>query len=299
MPGKHRLRYFALLICVVAIKPVDATEKVETTHEAAGNAFVEVHAKGGEFRIVGWPKKQVRVAGDLTAGIDELEFQALENGKRIYINVPGSPTTENGSTNLEIQVPVASRLRFYAVSGNIELKQLEGGIEVVTISGNISVEQVLGSMSFQSSSGNLRILESRGKVRSQVSSGNTVAQVDGPEHEFSSGSGKLNLTLGTVNRLRVHSINGNIEVSTHLARGGKVELQSVNGNCRLTLAGDINAGLEATTGAGGKIVNGLDESKPNAVFPASARLSMQLGKAEGAIETRSVTGDIELYRDEE
>lgn len=293
--GAMRLLFCA--ICFFAPLSLVGGERIETGRTVAKDAAITIHVGGGRFRIVGGAEDQMQLAGVLGDGAKDVQIDVSEDGSQVQLSIPDASSDAESATDFDIRVPESSSIQFAGVSGQVDFETLRGNLDVSTVSGKIVAKKIAGNMTIRSLSGDIDIRESQGRVEARSSGGRISAQLDGANHEFNSGSGDITLVLGTIERLKASSINGNIEVSARLAETGEIQLESVNGDCQLTLPDSISAQINARTGPGGIIINELDGKHATEIFPATKRLSTTLGAGTGRISAESVTGDIRLQRE--
>jgi hypothetical protein len=295
-----RIKLFRMLpgvaLCM-AMPLALAGEDVDQTQDASSDGLVEVDNIRGEIVISGWDKNQIRVVGELDDLAEGLEFTVTDKVTLIRVKMPDRDIHRGDGSDLEIHIPRGSRVDFGGVSTDVELDNIRGGIDVRSVSGDIEASGIAGKIYVKSISGDIDIEDSEGATTIKSVSGDTRAVIATRVFTFSGVSGDADLELGALETLNVNSVNGDIDIGAGLLDQGRIELKTVNGDCRLALKGDINARVQIVTGPGGDIYNDLDDTEPEEVFPASSRLSTTLGDGSGSIRAKTVNGDIRMERE--
>lgn len=298
----NRLRHAALVTTSLATvsfvaATVMAGEDVEQVRDAAADGLVEVHNTRGEVSIIGWNRSQVSVEGELDDLSEGLQFDVSDKVTVIRVKMPSHDISRGDGSTLVVRVPQDSRIDFNGVSTDLELESVRGGVDVRSVSGDIDISETAGDLYIKTVSGDIDIVDSSGDTRIKTVSGDTEAEVDTRKFSYSGVSGDADLELGELDQLNVSSINGDIEIQGALNEQGRIEMKTVNGDCRLTLDGEINARVQVHTGPGGDIYNGFSDIEPEDQFPASSRLLLTLGSGSGSIRAKTVNGDINLERE--
>jgi hypothetical protein len=286
-----------LALVVLAALPVSAGENVDRELAASPDGVVEINNVRGEVRVEGWDRDAVQVRGELDDLAEGLEFTVDQKLTLVHVRMPDRDINRGDGSDLTVRVPAGSRVEVSGVSTDFEIESIGGGLEVQTVSGDVDARSVTGQVFVRSVSGDIDLADGSGPTSIRTVSGDTVARIKAAEFNYSGVSGDADIVLGAVSSLQIESVNGDVAVATSLSEKGRIQVKTINGDLVLLLRGEINARVDAGTGPGGDIVNGLNDTPPEESFASAYRLSLTLGDGSGSIRAKTVNGDIELVRD--
>ncbi len=286
-----------LALVLLAALPVSAGESVDRELAASPDGVVEINNVRGEVRVEGWDRDAVQVRGELDDLAEGLEFTVDQKLTLVHVRMPDRDINRGDGSDLTVRVPAGSRVEVSGVSTDFEIESIGGGLEVQTVSGDVDARSVTGQDFVRSVSGDIDLADGSGPTSIRTVSGDTVARIKAAEFNYSGVSGDADIVLGAVSSLQIESVNGDVAVATSLAEKGRIQVKTINGDLVLLLRGEINARVDAGTGPGGDIVNGLNDTPPEESFASAYRLSLTLGDGSGSIRAKTVNGDIELVRD--
>lgn len=219
-------------------------------------------------------------ASEYTLIIEESEHQVLIRQPEVSgltvdleLKVEGWVTAEIKAESGDISIQKIKSCRVQSRSGDLELKELSGSVDVTSESGNTRIEHVdSGSISIDSKSGDMKLSDVKGTIKIRA------------------GSGDITLEQCGANVLSLEAISGNVSVDLVEPVNGTVSIRSVSGDasvsiadgsdCRVslsTLRGDAHCGLELE-----------DQST------SEKRVTGKLGQGTGTLDVSAVTGDVHL-----
>lgn len=270
-----------------------AGEEVDETLEASADGLVEIINTRGEIEISGWDRQEISVVGELDDQAERLVFEVDGDRALIEVEMPRSVNWGDGS-DLVINVPEGSRVKFEGVSTDVSLENIAGGIKVNTASGDIDADQIQQFINIKSVSGDIEVGESSGQTNVSTVSGEIELDVASTKANINAVSGDVDARLGSFDRLSANIVSGDIEIEGSLVEAGSIDITSVSGDVSLELAPPVDAEVSIQTGPGGDITNRLSDHAVKDKFPATKSLHAKLGMGTGDIELRTVSGDIEL-----
>jgi DUF4097 and DUF4098 domain-containing protein YvlB len=239
---------------------------------------VTIHNPFGQVVIQGWDRDVVQAtaavegaggfvattidevpAGELSVGLAPNEKQ----GRDIVLNVslPRYAVIESISANGDIEIrgldgPVEVR----SESGNVRISKVAGPANVNTESGNIEIDEA-GSLQAKSQSGDVTLRNISGAVVVETKNGrfdarniagDLIVRVESGSVNLDNIAGQIDIALSS-SSLKVHNAEGNIHAVTI---SGSINLQCVQGNVEastvngpITLAG-MGANVSARTTSG-------------------------------------------------
>lgn len=307
----------AILLLVAAPAVLAAGESVDETKDASADGFVTVNVTRGEVEFRGWDKNAVRVVGTLDEETEEFRFERDGEEVRIHVKVNNQGSGwwgNNDGSDLTIYLPEESSMTFAGVSTDVEVRDINGPMEVGVVSGDLVFGAGIPRLTAQTVSGDIELRETDGRVRvTTVSgdvdsyrvkgdaeyssvSGNILVEDGGPEMRIESVSGDIEVNNGTVSSLGGHSVSGDIDINIDPAEASNIEFDAVSGSIRVRLGGEVNARFDIETGSG-SIRNRLSDHKPRiSKYMSEETLKFSLGEGEGQVMITTRSGDISLSR---
>jgi hypothetical protein len=273
-----------------------AGDKVDESLAADPQGVVLIENIRGSVEVRGWDQEKVAVKGELDDLSSGLRFEREGKVTTVHVQLPEHDINSGDGSDLRIDVPRGSRVEFKGVSSSVNVADTSGGITLRTVSGDVGIDNLQGSISIKTVSGNLGIERSAGNAQIKSVSGDLELSLASREVSLSTVSGDIELALGEFTSLGVNSVSGDLKIKGALGSGGQVEIKTVSGDCTLGLSGALDARVSVKTGPGGDIVNKLDDTAPESLFPAQAKLETTLGDGSGSISISTVTGDIRLEK---
>jgi hypothetical protein len=228
-----------------------------TVENVAGSIVVE----GGASEV------RVEALGDnLNDWI--VEAQGDANGVRVKARCKDHSC--RSSVALRLKAPAGSRLSLHGVSSDVTATGIKGAQKIQTTSGDVKVSGA-GGLSLKTVSGDVKVDGASGVTAESVS-GDLMLQAAGAQIKAHTVSGDVqwNGTCGAGCRLEVNTVSGDLMVRAAAASSFQVDFQ--------TRSGDFTDGLG--TGASG----GRDGVRT------------RVGKGEGSVSFKSVSGDLRLQR---
>jgi DUF4097 and DUF4098 domain-containing protein YvlB len=312
-----RILGIGLLLASLASGTVLAAgESVDETKKASDDGFVRITVVRGELDVQGWDRSEIRVTGRLDEQTEEFIFDVREGDAIIEVKLPRnihSWCCEDGS-DLEVMVPVNSRVDVSFVSTETTVSNVTGGIDIDGVSGDVDISDVSDRVDVTVVSGDLTLRNARGRVELKTVSGDLDANdVEGDvqlhsvsgdlmgskvsgELDLETVSGDVELRGASYESLSGHSVSGNVDIEGMMKEGGTLDFGSVSGTVRVEFEGNIDARFDLESGSG-RIRNRVTDDKPETskyVRNETLRFVTGGGKGEVVIGTRS--GDIVISR---
>ena len=293
--GKHNRMTNRQLIIIALIytSSTYAGDKIDLHKMASPNGLVTIVNVRGEVDIVGWDKNEIAIQGELDDLAEKLIFEVRGNKTLIEVILPRRVKWGDGS-ELEIWVPLESRVDFEGVSTEISVKNIHGGLRVKSVSGDITAENIHDRMLINSISGEIKIEDSQGTLHVSTVSGSLDVRSHVGNADLESVSGDIELTCDDSERLRVRTVSGEIEITSNLLKGATLEIGSISGDIELELTGQIDAHFLLDAGISGEIENQISDDNPSKSFIGQEKLDMTLGNGSAEISIRTVSADIRI-----
>jgi DUF4097 and DUF4098 domain-containing protein YvlB len=241
----------ALALCFVHAMPALATRTIDETHRAAKDADISIETIEGSVTVTGWNRNEVKITGTLSDRVEELEVTGDDKQLTIKIHHNKSVTSVREGSQLQIQVPVGSRLEIATVSAEISVDQTEGALEVMTVSGGIVVRGQPATVRAKTVSGRIDVDASADRVSLSCISGTiTVAGVR--QHlTCKAVSGDVQIQAGKeLSMLTCEAVSGNITIEGPIERQAEWDLSTHSGNVTVDLSGKVDARFQLKTFSG-------------------------------------------------
>lgn len=314
---KKRLQWAVMLVLLLAGACAAADqERVDQTIDANAEGFVHINVVRGDLVIKGWDKAKIRVTGQLDEQTEAFIFDVNGDDARIEVRIPShrSGWWGNQGSDLTVYLPRDSDVAVSVVSTDVDADDIRGGIEVGGVSGDLHVERASKRIDLRTVSGDIDLREATGRISVKTVSGDVESRdttgrsiygsvsgtlsIDkgGEDLELESVSGDLVVADTAFVSIRGHTVSGDVDIGGVMQPEGIVEFDSVSGDIRLGVGGEVGARFDLETGSG-SIHNRLTSDSPRTSKYArneTLRFMTGDGKAEVVLSTRS--GDIILGR---
>jgi hypothetical protein len=243
--------FVGLLSSAAAAQRDDYTAPRDAQLDARDARSLRVEAKAGLLRIEGRSDlTEVRVRGTARASreswLQDIQLRTDRRGDelQVIVDIPSWSWSGDGRAykGLDLVIEIPSRLALDIVdgSGSIELRGVSavrvhdgsGELEVVDAAGNIEIDDGSGEISLRGVQGDVRIEDGSGELR--------IDDVRGNVHILDDGSGSLTVTRVTgwvqVNEagsgsVRVADVGGDLTVRD--TRRSRVHYENVRGTVRI------------------------------------------------------------------
>lgn len=305
-----------LLASLSGASALAAGESVNETKKASENGFVRITVVRGELEVEGWDRPEIKVTGRLDEQTEEFIFDVRENDAIIEVKLPRnihSWCCEEGS-DLEVMVPVNSRvdvsfvstettvsnvtggIDIDGVSGDVDITDVSDRVDVTVVSGDLTLRNATGRVELKTVSGDLDATDVKGDVRLHSVSGDVIGSKVSSELDLETVSGDIEIRGASYESLRGHSVSGDVDIEGTMEEGGTLDFGSVSGTVRVEFDGKLDARFDLESGSG-RIRNRVTDDKPETskyIRNETLRFVTGSGKGEVVIGTRS--GDIVISR---
>ncbi|MGW8369976.1 MAG: DUF4097 family beta strand repeat-containing protein [Gammaproteobacteria bacterium] len=288
-----------LLITVLFGTTAFADTPIDERTEADPNGRVEISNVAGTVEIEGWDRDEVHLTGRLGEGTERLEFERDGTLVRINVRLPKKSHRHVDDTDLVVNIPEGSRLsvttvsaeievrgvegsqRLQSVSGDIETRAMDEDIEVKTVSGDVTVEG-------RNNSALLTLTTVSGDIMAEDIAGELVATVV---------SGDIEVVADELERARIKTTNGDVDLVAGLPKGARFEVATINGDLEIEFRGKVDAEFEIET-FNGSIDNcfGPDPVRTSKYAPGK-ELRFVEGDGAARVLIKTLNGGINLCRD--
>lgn len=292
-----RVLIVTTLLAMTAV-PAWGKTSLDEIADAHPQGEVEVSNISGEITVTGWDREQVKVTGTLGRGSERLIFE--RDGRRTVVKVDIPKGSRNvGSSKLFVTVPEASRVTVAGVSADIGVKGVKGALRIESVSGEIEAEVFEEDVEAKTVSGDFKF---RGHDKpclltlTTVSGDGRVENIRG-ELVVQSVTGSLDISGKELERARLRTTNGDIDLETGLGEDARFDMEAINGDLRLDILGDVDAEIDVET-INGSIDNsfGPDPARTSKYAPGR-ELRFTHGEGNARIRIKTLNGGITLRGD--
>ncbi len=253
----------------------------ERSHDIGPAGLVVVEVTADDVRVRGVDGTVARLVSGhapealrIETGDRRLVVRSRVGGPGAFMGIRigswGFGTTISGT--VELEVPRGSRLEITTASGDVAVRDVQGGVQVRTASGDASLRGVAGDVRFQGASGRLTVVaEAPISLRAETISGDVG--VEAPR----------------VDGAQVRTVSGDVEIATTFAPVGAHAIETTSGDVELAVGGGLT--LDARTVSGD-----VDVSHPDRVRGRERRDPIVIGDGSARLTVRTLAGDIDVRR---
>lgn len=265
---------------------------VEERLNVSDSGLVKIENLRGEVSVEAWDESIVHIEGELDELAEGLRFESHGDVTVIEVLMPGQDVNWGDASDLTIYVPRQSRVSVEAVSADIEVDGVAGGLKLRTISGEIDVDGSQKRIHLNTVSGEIEVKNSNGSLNAKSASGEITVQDHIGEVDVESLSGDVYVEATNVSRLRASTVSGELEVDVTFSKNVIADLSSVSGSVSLKVASPQDFVLKASSNSGG-IDNDLSKDKIVEQYGMKS-IDVRLGNGRGDVHIRTVSGSIDL-----
>lgn len=280
----------SLALPALAATPINETRPLSPTGK------VEIENLKGRIDVRVWDRPEVKIEGSLGDGVERLAIEGDRSELAVRVKYPkrfGMTGNNTEPTELRLTVPRRANLGIEAVSADIDVQGTAAGkLSVDAVSGDVIVIGAPQKAEVNTVSGNQQLTINTGDAAVDTVSGDIAlrGRFDG-EVEFNSVSGDITIVNNRENPVRKlsgSSVSGDMTLSTALARGGEIAVDTLSGELRLTLPRGVSATLTGESFSGDLRVSGAQVQRPK--HGPGSSVSHRYGAGEGRITVESFSG---------
>jgi DUF4097 and DUF4098 domain-containing protein YvlB len=282
------MKSLPIALALVVMTAGAAAEDVKKIAPADARGEVEIVNLAGAVEVSGWDRAEVQVDADLGSSVERLEFR--RDGQRTYVKVIlPKGRGSSGASDLIVKIPRDSSLSVNTVSADQRIVGVRGGQRLQAVSGGIDTEIGPGELEVKTVSGNIlaRGKGGGGSVRATTISGDIQLDDVGRELDLNTVSGDMVVRSDRLERGRIKTTNGDLELTTTLGEEARLDAEAINGDLNFTLRGRVDAEFDIET-FNGDIDNcfGPEPSRSREHGPGNElRFTEGAGKARVRIKT--------------
>jgi hypothetical protein len=280
---------FGLAACDITIGASEYSVREQKSFTVSGPVRLTLSTFDGSINVRGWDRNEVAVevekVGPDQQAVDRIQVKTSQDGNAITVDVPKpSPLETSGmrrspSANLVVTVPMKTAVVARSGDGSIEVRSVNGKVDLDTDDGSVRVEEIGGDLVARTGDGSVH-----------------GRNVDG-HAEIRTGDGSVGLD-GVLTGVTIETRDGSIEVT---ARPGSRtdtdwDVTTGDGNIQMEVPKGFGAEIDARTGDGRVQVDTLTDTPEGRTREDDERSSVtgRLGGGGKALRVRSSSGSISV-----
>ncbi|MEP6573007.1 MAG: hypothetical protein ABJD11_09935 [Gemmatimonadota bacterium] len=277
----------AVLTCGAA--RLEAQNQLDQRRAVAADAAIRIFNPSGSVRITGRGRDSLIVRGRLADGA-HIAQGGSDHAYKFAVE-PSDPRLDAPASDLEIFVPVGSRVWVKTATGEIEVTGVTGDLDLFTVSGHVRVDGPAGNVVVESMDGNVEVAANASMARVRTGGGTVVLRGVIRESEVSTVSGAVLIGMeGPVRRARYESVSGEVSFKGDFEADGSLEAESHSGDIELRLPRTMAADYDVSA-YGGVIRN---ELAPQAPAPRAGELHFSVGGGGVRVVVRTFKGTVAI-----
>jgi DUF4097 and DUF4098 domain-containing protein YvlB len=248
------------LLAVVALAPrASASEWPSKSYTVSGRANVRIDTNDGSVRVTTSDTKTVEFRVEY-AGYEldkNLHIESHQNGDQVELvaRVTGhwgfSWGTNSRRLRIEVRMPKDADLNAHTGDGSVEASSINGNVAVETGDGSVRANSLTGTIDLHTHDGSINVDTLKGDIKLRTGDGSIEGrQLDG-KLEADSGDGHIRVA-GRFDGLMIKTGDGSVD--TRVLPGSKMasswNIHTGDGSVDLSLPGDFQANIDASTGDG-------------------------------------------------
>ncbi len=294
MKGIARNTIF-MMMALLLVGAVWGAQSVNKSLPVGPGAEVDIEALAGSLTIEAWDRDLVEVTGTLGDGVEELDFDADEDGVSIEVVYDEDyHGRQQVSTDLTIRMPAGGSLSVETVSASISVKGVTGEVDLETVSGYIQVSSRPATLDAETVSGNITIQSAPPETDVSSVSGTIEIHAAGGMLDAENVSGKILIHGGVIDGGDLSSVSGDITCHAVPGPGGDLDIETMDGTITLVVEPSLVASFELSTFSG-SIDNQLGPApERTSKYTPGKELSFNTGSGGPRISLESFSGSIKL-----
>ncbi len=292
------MKRLVLTIAILMLLPaVAAAKRIDERVPLDEGGTVEVSNISGIVEITGWDKNEVQITGELGDDVEELAIDAEDDYVRIEVKIPSGwhKHHPDASADLYLRVPHNARLEVGTVSADILVDSVHGVQRLHSVSGDIDTELSGEDAQIKTVSGDVRIDAEGTSASLTVTTVSGDARISGIAGDLMASvvSGDLHIDAEELERVRMKSVSGTIDIRTGIPNDARFDFEAISGDIEMSFRGDVAAEFDLRTFSGDiDDCFGNSPRRSSKYGPGWQSLFTE-GDGNGRVTVNTMSGDIE------
>lgn len=284
----------------IATAQGEGRARIDTTFAFAKGGSVELGLISGTITVTGWTRQEAKVVATTDRGWFETSFSS----NRISIEIRDRDwrgrrrNDDDREARYELMVPIGTRVRASAVSGDIRIRATAGEVQANTVSGDVEVLDATDRIVVSSVSGSVHAAKLRGHIRVDgVSADVTVEDITG-EIGAKTVSGEITIQNAKASQVRAETVSGEISYEGTVEPSGTYEFNAHSGDVKLRIPAGLSANLALETFSGE-----INSAFPMTLQPGDnitrrrgRKMDFTIGSGGARVTVGTFSGDITIER---
>jgi hypothetical protein len=280
-----------LAALLVAWAPLAAQKKVERRLPLGMEGALRILNMVGSVTVHGWNKDTVLIRGTMSPAD---RFYGGGGYSGVKFGIESANESDPKPAKLEIWVPARVRLWVKTATANIDVSDVDGGLDLYVVSGTIDVSGNPRELNAEAIDGDIHITGSPSWVRAKSASGAITFHGGSSDAGFSTVSGTIKIDGGLFERTKIETVTGDINFAARLDRSGSFDFDSHSGTVTIGFPDRTNASLSIVTIAG-TVTNNVSDKRPTpGRFGRGAELVTDLSGGGAKVSVRTFKGAVVL-----
>lgn len=295
------IRYAVIAASALLATPAaQAVQNIDRSLPTGATPAVEISNVQGRVTVSAWERQEVQVTG--TIENDKTEFEFSADTRHVVIKVrpeshkSGRHDSGRDDALLDIKVPAGASLDVSTVSADVSVEGVRGTQKLEAVSGNVTAATFDEEVEVRTISGDATVKGTGGKARVEAESTSgdvTVRGVNG-ELQAQSVSGDVDIELGTVTRVRLETVSGNVKASLTLTPDARLTAESVSGDVTAHFAPPVNGEFDVESFSGDIESCFGPKAERKSKYAPGSELRFTQGSGGARVSVDTLSGDITL-----
>jgi DUF4097 and DUF4098 domain-containing protein YvlB len=247
------------LLAAVSLAPLASATEWTKYYTLSGRANVRIDTNDGGVRVSTSDSKNVefRVEYEGYEMDKNLHVEAHQSGDQVELvaRVTGHWGFQWGShgrrLRIEVRMPKDADLNAHTGDGSVEASSINGNVTVETGDGAIRANSLTGTIDLHTHDGSINVDTLKGNIKLHTGDGSIEARELDGKLDADSGDGHVRVA-GRFDGLTIKTGDGSVD--TRVLPGSKMasswNIRTGDGSVDLSLPGDFQANIDASTGDG-------------------------------------------------
>ena len=268
-------------------------ERMDTTVSIDRGGTLSVSLYSGRVNVTGVSGSNVRVRGTLDR--ENLTFRARPSSVSISVEHGGHRSGVGGE--LDITVPVGTRVIVEGFSVPVSLRGVKGEARVETLSGSVTIDDAVGKVTVETVSGNIALKRIEGDAQAASVSGRVeLGDING-DINAESVSGPVFITGAKAARVQAETVQGDLSYEGTIESMGNYSFTTHSGELTLAVPANASATVSLETFSGS-----VDSDFPVTLESGASRragesqFDFRIGDGKSRIVLETFNGNIRIQR---
>lgn len=276
-----------------AVAQTASRERMDTTVTLNRGGTLSVSLYSGKVNVTGVSGSDVRIRGTLDR--ENLTFRARRSSVSISVEHGGHRSANGGE--LDITVPIGTRVVVEGFSIPVSLSGVKGEVSVETLNGSVTVNDAVGKVTVESVSGNIAVKGVEGDVQAESVSGRVeLGNING-DINAESVSGRVVISGAKATRVQAETVQGDLSYEGTIEPMGNYSFTTHSGDLTLAVPASAGATVSLETFSGS-----VDSDFPVTLESGASRragesqFDFRIGDGKSRIVLETFNGNIRIQR---